>query len=91
MQAGGILGGKQSTKSQVRREMVVKAISSDCPKIGVIYFCIVLMLTEIHAGRNEKQPIDLEWPCYLISGPKRPTASCISLIAKLTLTTLTQP
>ena len=36
------------------------------PKIEAVYFCIVLVLMEIHAGGNqggdEKQLIDLEWP-----------------------------
>ena len=46
--------------------MVVKIISSAVQKIEAVYFCIVLVLMEIHAGGNqggdEKQLIDLEWP-----------------------------
>ena len=46
--------------------MVDKITSSTRPKIEVVYFCIVLVQMELHAGGNqggdEKQLIDLERP-----------------------------
>ena len=48
--------------------MVVKAISFAGKKIEAVYFCIVLVLMETHAGGNQggmthdKQLIDLGWP-----------------------------
>ena len=48
--------------------MVVKLTSSTRQNIKVVYFCIVLVQMELHAGGNqggggdEKQLIDLEWP-----------------------------
>ena len=63
MQAGG---WKWSFNHKFDGEMVVKIISSAVQKIEAVYFCIVLVLMEIHAGGNqggdEKQLIDLEWP-----------------------------
>ena len=48
--------------------MVVKAISFTGKRIEAVYFCIVLVLMETHAGGNQggmthdKQLIDLGWP-----------------------------
>ena len=66
MRAGDIFGELWSSKSHVWQEMVDKITSSTRPKIEAVYFCIVLVQMELHAGGNqggdEKQLIDLERP-----------------------------